>query len=693
VGLGLWLAAMSASAYDWLQFNGDPQHSGNNTVETVISSSNVASLAFSFQVSLPSIVDGAPVSLSGVATPGGTRDLLFVTTRGGDIIALDAHTGGVVWSRQYPAGSCRVNGGDRGCYTSSSPAVDPNRLYVYSYGLDGYVHKLQVGDGTEISTGGWPQLATTKAFNEKGSSALSFATAENEKTYLYVTNGGYPGDLGDYQGHVTAIDLATGTQNVFNADCSDQAVHFVQTPGTPDCSHVQSAIWARGGVVYDEVTDRIFMATGNGDYDGNLGMFDWGDSVIALNPDGTGGAGKPLDAYTPGTFASLQSQDLDLGSTSPAILPAHGYSGRLAVQAGKDANLRLINLANLSGKGAPGNVGGQLQTLAVAQGCEVVTVPAVWINPADESTWVFVANDCGISGLKLSVAGARPALLTKWQSASGGSSPLLANNVLFYAGDGFIRALDPSTGNLLWTNTANVGQNHWQSPVVVNGTLYISDQSRRLTAFSLGPTLQAVSPRWGPTDGGTVTTLTGAGFQEGAAVTFGGLASPSVSVIDATTVIATTPPREASAVNVVLTNPGGGAATLARGFTFGDATFVPIPLCRAVDTRNDAGPLGGPALEARSNRRFPIVGSCGIPPTAKALSINVTVTQPTVAGSITLYQGDTNSPSVESLDYGLGQTRANNAVVALGSQGDIAARCSQPSGSAHLIVDVNGYFQ
>jgi hypothetical protein len=45
------------------------------------------------------------------------------------------------------------------------------------------------------------------------------------------------------------------------------------------------------------------------------------------------------------------------------------------------------------------------------------------------------------------------------------------------------------------------------------------------------------------------------------------------------------------------------------------------------------------------------------------------------------------------LNYSSGQTRANNAVVSLGAAGDIAVRCGQGSGTAHVVVDVNGYFQ
>src|SRR5580765_34707 len=364
------------SPYAWLQFNGDPAHGGNNTQESSIAAGNVASLQFLYQATLPASGDGAPVFLTGVSTALGTKDLAFVTTMAGHIVALDAATGTQVWSRQYAAGTCKINNGGGACYTTSSPAIDPNRLYVYSYGLDGYVHKYQVGDGTEIVTGGWPQLATLKGFHEKCASALAIATASGGATYLYVVNGGYPGDAGDYQGHVTAINLADGTQKVFNANCSDQTVHLVVAPSVPNCSQPQTAVWSRPGVIYDSVTNRIFMGTGNGLFDGNSGGHDWGDSVIAVAPDGSGSAGKPLDSYTPATYAQLQAADADLGSTAPAILPAAQFAGRLAVQGGKDGLLRLIDLSNLSGQGAVGQVGGELQSFTIPQGNVLLTQPA-----------------------------------------------------------------------------------------------------------------------------------------------------------------------------------------------------------------------------------------------------------------------------------------------------------------------------
>src|ERR1043166_6943134 len=146
----LSLATGSVRAYDWLQFGGDPQHSGNNSAETALTPANVGALVQKYQVTLLATADGTPVFLEGATTPSGVKDLLFVTTRDGRIVALDAQNGAQLWSRQYGPGTCQINRTGGACYTTSSPAIDPSGDYVYSYGLDGNVHKYQVGDGAEI---------------------------------------------------------------------------------------------------------------------------------------------------------------------------------------------------------------------------------------------------------------------------------------------------------------------------------------------------------------------------------------------------------------------------------------------------------------------------------------------------------------------------------------------------------------
>ncbi|PWB55753.1 MAG: hypothetical protein C3F13_03535 [Anaerolineales bacterium] len=479
----------SQKGYDWLQFNGDAEHSGNNTLESDININKVAQLQLLFKVPLPGIADGTPVYLSAVSTGSGIHDLLFVTTKDGHITALDAHTGVIVWSQQNGPNGCLINNNltrNEICYTTSSPAIDPNRKYVYSYGLDGYVHKYAVGTGVEITSGGWPELTTLKGYDEKGSSALSIATSGNGISYLYVAQAGYPGDKGNYQGHITAINLNDGSQKVFNTLCSDQAVHFIDSRVTngADCyPETMGAIWARPGVIYDPYHDRILMTTGNGTFQPS--RFMWGDTVFSLQPDGSGSAGAPLDSYTPTNFQFLDDSDADLGSTAPAILPpAAGKYPYLAIQGGKDGILRLLNLDQLSGQNGTGHTGGEVFTMSVPMGGGIFSQPAVWVNPADHSAWVFVINSNGSAGLQLTVNASGEASLTPKWTSSGGTSALIANGVVFIARSGVISAFSAVTGSLLWSDN-RIGSIHWESPIVANGRLYITDQSGNLTAYSL----------------------------------------------------------------------------------------------------------------------------------------------------------------------------------------------------------------
>jgi outer membrane protein assembly factor BamB len=490
--------------YDWFQFNGDAKHSGNNSEETVLSADNVAMLQQTFRVALPDAGDGAPAYLSDVDTPSGAKDLLFITTKTGDLISIDATTGATVWIEQHRNSACSINNKpvlNGPCFTTSSPAIDPNRQFVYTYGLDGAVHKHRVEDGAEVFGDGWPQITTLKPWDEKGSSALSIATARDGTSYLYVTHASYPtdqGDSGDYQGHITAINLSDGTQQVFNAMCSEQAVHFSQD--NPNCADTGSGIWARPGVVYDPDSDRIYATTGNGPF--SPADHFWGSTVLALNPNGTGANGEPLDSFTPTDFAEKQLADDDMGSSSLAILPPlpNSIIPHLGLQGGKDRGLRLLNLDNLSGQGGPGKLGGEVGPVTVVPvGGEMHTTPAIWTNPIDNSTWVFASAWFGLAGFEVIVdTSGLPQLAERWTYGLGCTSPLVANDVLYCMGTNTINgaktstlfALDPLSGNALWQGNL-ISSIHWQTPIVANGVLYAMDGSGYLYAFSLQPPVQS----------------------------------------------------------------------------------------------------------------------------------------------------------------------------------------------------------
>jgi hypothetical protein len=117
------------------------------------------------------------------------------------------------------------------------------------------------------------------------------------------------------------------------------------------------------------------------------------------------------------------------------------------------------------------------------------------------------------------------------------------------------------------------------------------------------------------------------------------------------------------------------------------SSFFTLAPCRAVDTRTSGGPV-----VAGMDRTFTIEGRCGVPTTARAVSLNVAVTQPTSAGNIRLFPAGSAVPVVSMLNYSAGQTRANNAVVGLSDNGRLTVHV-EPSGSTHVILDLNGYFE
>ncbi len=232
----------AASKYDWLQFSLNEEKSGDNTLETTINLSNVGKLKSLFKVALPSSPDGAPVLLTNVTTASGVKDLVFVTTEHGHLIARDAHTGAQVWSTLFNIGAGLTN---------SAPAIDPNRKYIYTAGVeDGKVHKVNVANGTEVTGGGWPeQIGPT---GRKASSELAIATAKSGVSYLYASQA-----YG--RGHEVIINLGTGSKHVFNTVCANRPDILFDAPGSPtNCTLSGAEPWSRAGAVYDPALDETF---------------------------------------------------------------------------------------------------------------------------------------------------------------------------------------------------------------------------------------------------------------------------------------------------------------------------------------------------------------------------------------------------------------------------------------------------
>jgi outer membrane protein assembly factor BamB len=298
-----------------------------------------------------------------------------------------------------------------------------------------------------------------------------------------VTTASFSGDAPPYQGHLVAINVNTGATHVFNSLCSDHT-HLL---ALGECQLNGGGLWGRPGVVVDPVTGNIYFAVSDAIFDANHGGADWGDTVVEMTPDGS----RIVDSYTPANYASEAFQNRDLGSVAPALLPTipQSLTPYLAVQGGKEGLLRLLNRRNLSSQGGPAHVGGELQTVTVPDDCPILSQPVPWQDPATHAVWLFVADSCHIDGYQVvtSQQGVT-ALHLAWSAAGQATSPILSGGVLFAATSHALLALDPHTGRTLWSSAyrsagGGIGAIHWESPLVVNGRLYCTDEDNHLTMY------------------------------------------------------------------------------------------------------------------------------------------------------------------------------------------------------------------
>ena len=406
----------------WPLFGVTPDRANVFSRSTGITASNVTTLAH-VSIDVPGTVDSSPIFVGG---------RFVVTTSYGKTVALDRR-GHILWTYTPPGvgdweGSAQI--------TNASPAADPDGRHVYAASPDGVVHKLSLADGSEVTDGGWPVTITRDPTHEKLGTALNISGR-----LVLATTGGYIGDAPPYQGHVVSIDRESGKiVHVWNALCSDRPELI--DPGT--CEDSDAAIWARAGAVVEPGTGRILVATGNGPYDGQTA---WGDSVLRLSPD----AGTLIGSWTPANQAELESGDVDLGSTAPALV--RGDDGRLyGVQGGKDGLLRLIDIDRMQ----------VVQTLPDPGSTLMFTAPAV------RGRNVFVATGSGTAAYRLTGSGT-PRLLKLWSTDTPGTSPVLAGGLLYVYDPtgGGITVYRPSSPSPVTTLPAGTG--HWQSPIAIGG--------------------------------------------------------------------------------------------------------------------------------------------------------------------------------------------------------------------------------
>ncbi|HEY5094319.1 MAG TPA: PQQ-binding-like beta-propeller repeat protein [Candidatus Eremiobacteraceae bacterium] len=464
-GIIAGVAPTQPALADWPVFDRDPARSGFAAGDTAISLANVRHLHRRWVATYDATADGAPILIANVPlSANSTSPVLYQETRLGTTYAVNAYSGEIVWKRTTQG----VN------ITSSMPAADPSGQWIYAPGVDAHVRKYAAATGKEFRGNGFPLRITWSPEIEKDASALNVANG-----YLYAETSGYFGDAGQYDGHVVTLGLQSGHVHVVNALCND-IHHLIRTPG--ECAQTKAGIWARGGAVVDpdpSMAGRIYVSTGNGDFNANQGGHDYGDSVLAISANGS----TLVDTFTPTNYQQLENGDVDLSSSAPVMLPKQPASNTplMAVQGGKDGLLKLLNRKHLGG------VGGELQDYNLNEG--IFTAPAVWTD-RDGTTWLFVGSASAVTALQLVTVNGRSTLQHVWTAQVGGTSPVVANGIVFAATSGAVNAFNARTGHEVWSSSqqsagGSIGNVHWESPIVVRGWLYMSDENGNVTAYSL----------------------------------------------------------------------------------------------------------------------------------------------------------------------------------------------------------------
>jgi outer membrane protein assembly factor BamB len=218
---------------------------------------------------------------------------------------------------------------------------------------------------------------------------------------------------------------------------------------------VGAGIWASGGPTVGP-DGTIYVSVGNG---GSQTQYDGSDSVTALTP-----ALQRAGIFAPTDWRELSAGDMDLGSTSPALLA----DGQI-LQVGKSGIGYLLSAAHLGG------VGGQLASDPV---CEAYGGAAV------SGTIVYVPCMTGLAAVD--TAGNRVRVL--WRGpADGWGSPVVGGGVVWVAGpdSGMLYELDPATGRVLQQIRVAGALPHFVSPSL-DGRLVLIGTMTGVTAVSGG---------------------------------------------------------------------------------------------------------------------------------------------------------------------------------------------------------------
>ncbi len=529
-----FVACMVPAAFSQnvLTYHNNNARTGLNAAETTLTLSNVNSASFGklFTVTVDGLVDGEPLYLSAVPIPGsGTHNLLIVVTENDSVYAFDADTGGAIWNIST-LGAGEKASDDRGCsqvtpqigITSTPvirrPAGSNGVIYTVAMSKNSSgdyfqrLHALDAMTGKELYNG--PVTITAKypgtGDNSSGGEVVFDPAQYKERSGLLLA-----GDT-VYLTWASHCDIRpyTGWVMGYNATTLAQKTVINVTPNGNE-----GAIWGSGAGLTADGSGNIFFLDANGVFDTTLtsGGFpdsgDYGNAFIRLT---TSGGLAVADYFEMDNGVEESNGDVDLGSGGALLLPpmkdGSGNTWNLAVGAGKDTNLYIVNRESM-GKFNPKS-NGNYQELSGALPGGIWSMPAyangrLYYGPVGQPILEFQFKDAKLL--------TTPVAKTNNSFGYPGATPSISSNkgsnTIVWAAENtnpaVLHAYNAKTLVELYnTNQAAGGRDHFGAgnkyitPMIINGKVYVGT-TNGVGAFGLlsdGAAAATAAPAGGGAD-------------------------------------------------------------------------------------------------------------------------------------------------------------------------------------------------
>lgn len=359
----LTVTSGAASGTDVTTFKNDLARTGQNLTETSLTLTNVAQATFGLLRNLPVTgkVDAQPLYLSQLAISGVAHNVLYVATEHDLVYAFDADTGATLWN--VSVASADAPSDNRGCTqvtpeigVTATPVIDRKAgahgtIFAVSMTKDSggnyhqRLHALDLTNGAEL-LGGPKEISAT--FPNSGGSTTFVPGDYKERTGLLLLNGviyltfASHCDIQPYTAWLIAYsETNLGQTAVFNA--------------APNSAGQGPSFWMSGAAPAADSGGNIYMLAANGAFETTLNVNgfpsggDFGNSFLKIST--AANSLSVVDYFEMSFQAHDNVNDLDLGSGGAMLLPDLTDSGgtmrHLAVGAGKDGNLYVVNRDNM----------------------------------------------------------------------------------------------------------------------------------------------------------------------------------------------------------------------------------------------------------------------------------------------------------------------------------------------------------